>query len=104
MPATPEIMITCGCTAAPITPATSPKFAVNPSLKPYTTLRRKPPDPVLCHGSAPLPAEPRPQLGVQGRPRVIDRVAVLAEELAPHLHVALFDAGELDVDVLAMRI
>ena len=53
---------------------------------------------------AEAPAEPRPQLGVQGRPRVIDRVAVLAEELAPHLHVALFDAGELDVDVLAMRI
>src|SRR5438093_7555006 len=56
MPATPEIMITCGCTAAPITPATSPKLAVSPSLKPYTTLRKNPPEPVLCHGSAPLPA------------------------------------------------
>ena len=49
MPATPEIMITCGCTAAPITPATRPKFAVRPSLNPYTTLRRNPPEPVLCN-------------------------------------------------------
>src|SRR5438309_484830 len=43
---------------SPITPATSPKFAVSPSLNPYTTLRRNPPDAVLCHGSAPLPAIP----------------------------------------------
>src|SRR5438132_10344683 len=48
----------CGATEAPITPATSPKFAVSPSLNPYTTLRRNPPDPVLCQGSAARPARP----------------------------------------------
>ena len=31
-------------------------------------------------------------------------VAMLAEQLAPHLHVALFDACELDVDILPVRI
>ncbi len=31
-------------------------------------------------------------------------MAVLGEELAPHLHVALLDASELDVDVLPVRI
>ena len=51
-------MITCGCTAAPITPATRPKFAVSPSLNPYTTLRRNPPDSVRCQGSAFFPASP----------------------------------------------
>jgi len=50
------------------------------------------------------PPEPRPELGVQGWPRVIDFVAVLAEQLAPDLHVALLDACELDVDVLPVRI
>src|ERR1041384_7131886 len=55
MPASPESSTMCGVTAAPITPATRPKLAVRPSLNPYTTLRRNPPDPVLCHGSAPPP-------------------------------------------------
>jgi len=31
-------------------------------------------------------------------------VAVLAEQLGPHLHMALLDARELDVDVLSVRI
>ncbi len=46
-----------GATSAPITPATSPKFAVSPSLNPYTRLRRKPPDSVLCHGSGGWPVK-----------------------------------------------
>src|SRR2546427_13055786 len=49
-------------------------------------------------------AKPRAQLGIQGRPRAIYLVAMLAEQLAPHLHVALLDARELDVDVLPVRI
>jgi len=35
---------------------------------------------------------------------VIYFVAMLAEQLAPDLHVALLDACELDVDVLPVRI
>jgi hypothetical protein len=31
-------------------------------------------------------------------------MAMLGEQLGPHLHVALFDAGELDVDVLPVWI
>ena len=31
-------------------------------------------------------------------------VAMLGEQLGPHLHVALFHARELDVDVLPVRI
>ena len=31
-------------------------------------------------------------------------VAMLGQQLAPHLHVALFDARELDVDVLPVWI
>ena len=52
-PATPATTTaSCCCVAvAPNTPATSPKFAVSPSLKPYTTLRRNPPDSTRCHGS-----------------------------------------------------
>src|SRR2546427_1065730 len=49
-------------------------------------------------------AKPRTQLGIQGRTRVIHLMAVLAEQLAPHLHVALLDARKLDVDVLPVRI
>ena len=56
MPARPETSTMCGATAAPSTPATSPKLAVRPSLKPYTTLRRKPPEPVRCQGSLARPA------------------------------------------------
>ncbi|PYO72604.1 MAG: hypothetical protein DMD64_10470 [Gemmatimonadetes bacterium] len=51
-----------------------------------------------------FPAEPRHQLRVQRGPRVIDRMAVLGEELAPHLHVALLDPGQLDVDVFPVGI
>ena len=42
---------------APIMPATRPKLAVSPSLKPYTTLRRKPPDSVAVPGLALAPGE-----------------------------------------------
>src|ERR1041384_6666146 len=49
--ASPPPAIACW---APTIPATSPKLAVRPSLNPYTRFRRKPPAPVLCHGS-PLP-------------------------------------------------
>ena len=40
IPAIPETSTMCGAAAAPNTPATRPKFAVRPSLKPYTTFRR----------------------------------------------------------------
>ena len=63
-PATPATTMAwcCATAVAPMTPATRPKFAVSPSLNPYTTLRRKPPDSVRCHGSALFPLMPASSL------------------------------------------
>src|SRR6267142_2006674 len=50
------------------------------------------------------PPEPRAQFRFQRRPGVINLLAMLGEQLRPHLHVALFDARELDVDLFSVRI
>ena len=55
IPEIPDISIICGATLAPITPASNPKFAVRPSLKPYTTFLNKPPDSERCQGSSCVP-------------------------------------------------
>src|SRR5436309_1436819 len=48
--------------------------------------------------------EPGPESGVEGGVRPRYRVAVLAQELLPHLDVALLHTGQLDVDVLALLV
>src|SRR6266566_4826460 len=110
MPATPEIMITCGCTAAPITPATSPKFAVS---EPAGLVKVEVPFDLLAllaqqhrqQIACPEPAaEPRPQPRVQRWLRAIDCMAMFGEQLAPHLDVPLLDPGQLDVDVFLVGI
>src|SRR5687767_10468102 len=49
-------------------------------------------------------AKPGPQSGIRGRLRLFDPVAVLSQQLAPHLDVPLLDAGQLDVDVFPVGI
>src|SRR5213594_2889160 len=49
-------------------------------------------------------SEPRAHLGIERRLRAPNLVAVLGEQLPPHLHVPLFHAGQLDVDVFLVGI
>ena len=49
-------------------------------------------------------SEPGAQAGVHGGAGSSDGVAVLGEELVPHLDVTLLDPGQLDVHVLPLRI
>ena len=43
------------------------------------------------------PRHPGPQPGPPGRRRGLDLVAVLGQELPPHLHVTVLDRGQLPV-------
>src|SRR2546430_17739710 len=69
------------------------------TLFPYTTLFRS--QQVVGPEAAP---EPGSETRVEGRARPADAVAVVAEELVPHLYVPLLHPGELDVDILALGV
>src|SRR5438876_3873732 len=59
----------------------------------------------VCSSDLEAAPEPGAQPRIEGGPRLRrDGMAVLGEELLPHLGVALLHPGELDVDVLAVGI
>ena len=80
-----------------MTPATRPKFAVRPSLNPYTTLRRNPPDSVRCHGSALFPLMPASSLACSADSRASSSASpppgAPARRLPMQVEVALYFAA-----------